>query len=490
MAKAGLFSRIFKPRKLKETQLIDFMSLAGVLKYMTGANREMDESARAESSELAYNAYRTNPMGYNFVNVMTNFLFGPGVQISHSDETTNDLLREFIRKVKFGRRLIEWANGYRIDGVRYVVGYANTLTGEIKLREFDPVTVKNVVTAPDDYEDITGLYREYTERTWSDDGRSYRDEQKQELVRQDERTGYTVRHFFVWKRPTVGGETRGWSFLTPVFHYLVQYREFLKARLTLQKVLSMFAWKWILKGLKGNVTDKQADAARFQAALSSTIATGSQLVTAPGGDLDSGFDIEPITAGVTAGASNAQSDARALALQVAVGTSSPEGVATGDWSNANYSSLSLSIQTFIKNIQAEQAIWGAEGFIGELLEWVLSIWRDARLISEEAAGEPANISWPIIIPYDLNQLANILKYMRDDKQITKRTAAGLTPFDVDFDSEKEELEAEAEEAAKRAEAYGLQPQVPGQVLGQQPPQPPFNKAAPNEQEDDDAKAAA
>lgn len=480
----NLFTRIFRPRKLQEsTQLTSIQSLAGfLLSYVSGQMRDMTDTARLDVDEQGYNAYRTNPMGYNFVNVMTNFLFGPGCQFYHPDKTANDLFHGFIRAGKFGRKLIELANGYRIDGVQFPVAYANTLTGEVKVRAIDPCCVKNVVTAEGDYENIIGLYCEYTERVWSEDGRSYNDQQKYEFITQDQNTGpYTVRHFFVWKRPTVAGETRGWSFLTPALHYLVQFREFLKARLNLQRALSTFAWNWKLTGLKGSVASKQAEATAFQSALSQTgaITPGSQVVTAPGDkDTEGGFELEAINAGVTAGTANASGDARSLALQAAVGFSAPEGVATGDWSNANYSSLSLSIQTFIKNIQAEQTIWGVEGFLGEFCDWWLSIQRDARLISEEAANTPMNIIWPVIMPYDLTQLSNILKMLREEKAITRRTLVDTTPFDIDYDAEKDELKAEAEEAEARMKAMGLQP---GQPFGQ-PGQKPNNSTPPIEGE--------
>ena len=479
---ANLFTRIFRRPKLEEqTQLSSLLTLAGLLQYAAGESRDMAETARLATGGEAYNAYRTNPMGFNYVNVMTNFLFGPGVQFSHPDDAAQAALRDFLAKVKFGRKLMELSNGYHIDGIRFPVAYANTLTGEVKLREFDPTTVKNIVTAEDDYEEITGLYREYTERVWSEDGRSYRDEQKYEFVQQDDRVGgYTVRHFFVWKRPTVGGETRGWSFLTPVLHYLVQFREFVKTRLNLNKALAAFAWKWKLYGLHGSIAQKQTAAEDFREVLTKrigAISAGSQLVSVPTGtegNAEEGFDVDAITSGVTAGNSGAHGDARTLALQCAVGMSTPEGVATGDWSNANYSSLSLSIQTFIKNIQGEQTVWGIEGFLGEFFDWWLAIQRDAGLISGAAAEMSVNITWPIIIPYDLTQLKTLLEFLYDKQMITKRTALSITPFDVDFDAEQEELERDAAEEKARKEkeeAENPPPVIP-------PPSPPFGQAPP------------
>jgi hypothetical protein len=482
---ANILTRIFRPgkwleesvrRQLEETtQLSSIQSIAGFIQYITGQSREMDEMARQETGEQAYNAYRTNPMGYNFVTVMTNFLFGAGVPFSHPDEQTNDLLRAFLRKEKFRRKLLELSNGYHVDGIQFVPAYANTLTGEVKVRAFDTATVKNIVTAPGDYEEVTGLYREYADRIWAEDGQSYCDDQKRELVTQDQSVGgFTVRHFFVWKRPTVLGDTRGWSFLTPVLHYLVQFREFLKTRLNLQRALSSFAWNWKLTGLKGTIAQKQAEAAAFQAALvnQGAIATGTQIVTAPGDkDQEGGFGVEAMTSGVTAGNSGANGDGRQLALQVAVGTATPEGVATGDWSNSNLNSATLAVQTFIKNVQAGQTVWGTEGFLGEFWDWWLGIQRDARLITQEAADMPVNINWPIIVPFDLGQLKPLLEFMVAEGIITKRTAASLSPFDIDFDKEQEELKSlKDEEDARKAEEF-KQKQAEMELQAKLSPQP-------------------
>ncbi len=451
--------------KLKEaySSLSAMGNLTPILMQLIGAERRsLDDRDREALGQEALLSFRINPMVYNFVNVMQNFLVGPGVEIKHNDEACREEIKAFQHENRFDVKFLQLIARYYLDGEVFPVLFINQATGDTKLREYDPAEVIEVVHDDDDYEETVGLWRKWTQRKWVADTKAWDETEEEDFIEHDQVVApFTLRDFMVWRRPSVMTETRGFSFLTPVLHYTTQFREFIKLRLNIHRALGAYARFWTLKNLKGSGAEQEATVNTFREVLAQRGAPppGSELVKTKD------VDVETQASGITAASAGAEGDFRAVALQVATGLGIPEFMASGDASNANFASTSNVVQAFIKHAQKNQTIWLT--FLVELYGRFLQAKAAAGRVTEAAAAEPITVVWPVLIPESLEDLTAFLAWAVAIEMITPETAAMISPFDIDYEAEAKKIKELADE--RRDNAPGAVPftHVPPVV----PPEP-------------------
>ena len=401
-----------------------------------GALRDVDQVEREETSVNAWRIYRDNPMAAAYVNNMLYFMTRPGLKISHNDPQADEEIQAFIESDSYYDTLKEFIIRGFLDGETFPIAFANTLTGDMRVREVDPLEIKEVITSPEDYRKVEALYREYTEREYIYETKSWKTQLIKEFIKPDEQVSgeaYTVRTFFFWKRPILSSATRGLSYLTPVLWDLTQYKELKRNRINLNRARTAYVWDIEVTG-----TEQEVDT--YQAKLIAEGAPG------PGAQRVHNSNIKWEAKSPNIGAGDAKDDVRELGNQVGAGLSMPEFMIRGDSSNSNYASTDVVYQAFKIVVEAQEGGWADNNV--ELFRWFLERKVDARRVSEEAAREPVNVVWPDL-PEDQEAFANMLQNALAVDAISLKTYTKYLPIPVDPDDEQEQIAKEKEEAIKR-----------------------------------------
>jgi hypothetical protein len=393
--------------------------------------RDLPDDERERAATNAYAAWRDNPMAAGFINTMNYFMTRPGFAIDHPDDDVRALIDEYIIEDRFVFTLKQMINRSLMFGEVFPVMFANTITGDVKVREIEPGEIEQVVTDPDDYYKIDALYRKFTRREWDYQTNRFSDEDFVEYIRYNENVGnYTMRSFLYWKRPVLSNVTRGISYLSPVLWDLAQYKEIKRNRAVLHRARAAIAWFVTVKA----ATSEELSALKGEIKERGAPNPGSVVVNSEAIQWDAKG---PDTRGA-----DAQYDLRELGLQVCAGTSMPEFIVRGDASNANYASNAITFDAFKVVCQAGFGVWDFN--IVELFAWILDRWADARRVSPEAAREPVQVIWPDL-PQDQAAFNEMLNSAHDRGVISDKTYVNYLPLDVTWDEERIRLEEQEKE---------------------------------------------
>jgi len=402
-----------------------------------GALRDVDTYEREEVSTNAWKIYRENPMAAAYVNNMLYFMARPGFKIYHNDPQADEEVQAFIEGDYYYDTIKEFIIRGFLDGEIFPVAFANTLTGDIRVREVDPLEVKEVITNADDYRDIEALYREYTRREYSYATQAWVPTILKEFIRRDERVegeAYTLRTFFAWKRPTLSSATRGLSYLAPCLWDLTQYKELKRNRVNLNRARTAY-----VNDITVNGTPEEVEAYRAQ--LEAEGAPG------PGATRVHNDKITWDMKSPNIGAGDAKDDVRELGLQMGAALSMPEFMIRGDAANANYASTDVVYQAFKIVVEAQEG-WHTDNNV-ELFRWFLERKAAARRVSEEAAREPVVVVWPDL-PEDQETFNAMLLNALAVDGISLDTFRQYLPIPIDSEAEAEKVAKEKAERIKQA----------------------------------------
>ena len=394
-----------------------------------GALRDVDTAEREEVSINAWRIYRENPMAAAYVNNMLYFMTRPGLKIYHNDPQADEVIQEFIESDSYYDTVKEFIIRGLLDGEIFPIAFVNTLTGDMRVREIDPLEVKEVITNADDYRDIEALYRKYTYREYSYETKQWQTRPDEEFIRRDERVrgeAYTMRTFFAWKRPTLSSATRGLSYLTPCLWDLTQYKEIKRNRINMNRARTAYVEDITVDGTEEAVAAYQA-----QLALENAPTAGAKRVH--------NKNIVHQMLSPNIGAGDAKDDVRELGLQVGAGLSMPEFMIRGDASNGSYASTDVVYQAFKIVVEAQEGFHEDNNV--ELFRWFLDRKVDARRVSEEAAREPVVIVWPDL-PEDQATFNDMLNNAEARDGISLRTYRQYLPIPIDPDEEDEQIAKE------------------------------------------------
>ena len=403
-----------------------------------GALRDVAAYEREEVSYNAWKIYRENPMAAAYVNNMLYFMARPGLKIYHNDAAADEEIQAFIESDYYYDTLKEFIIRGFLDGEIFPVCFANTLTGDMRVREVDPLEVKEVITAADDYREIEALYREYTRREYSYESHAWQTRLEKEFIRRDERVegeAYTLRTFFMWKRPTLSSSTRGLSYLAPCLWDLTQYKELKRNRINLNRARTAFVYDVTVEGTPEEV---EAERARIN----------DEGAPTPGSIRVHNDKVKWEAKSPNIGAGDAKDDVRELGLQMGAALSMPEFLIRGDASNANYASTDTTYQAFKITVEAQEGFHTDNQI--ELFRWFLTQKARARRVSEEAAREPVNVVWPDL-PEDQKTFNEMLNAALANDAISLDTYRQYLPIPIDSEAEEEKVAAERE---KRIEQMG------------------------------------
>jgi len=297
-----------------------------------------------------------DPLAKQAIRLWTDYTFGTGMT-SHAPkekdsekETKTEEVRSAFWDSKANQCILS-ARGQRklsdkllIDGEVFFALFLGS-GGEVKIRTIDPLEITEIITDPDDKEDVRFYKREWTDTTGGGHTDFYRSTTNiKNIATQDsgrisrQKTEDALIYHLTYNTVT----QRGNPLLLPALIWIKYYTKFMASRIAVMLALAKFAWKTKVTGGQTSV-----DAVKAKTHGQST-AAGSVLLE------NLGSDTTPIKADT--GAGQAYQDGRQIKLMIAAAVGIPEQY-FGDISIGNLATAKTVELPMMKMFQSYQKVW-------------------------------------------------------------------------------------------------------------------------------------
>jgi len=371
----------------------------------------ISESQRINTVETARIYSVQDPLARQAINLWINYTFGSGVYVRAKEEAAQKILDVFWDD-KDNRKSLS-VEGQRksgsnllIDGELFIVLFLSP--GKVVLRQINPLEIVEIITNPEDIEDVKFYKRVWTNQLSESKTSYYRDINNPKGESAQDSTGKTITEHeeaLIFHVTFNASGQRGNSLLTPALDWIKQYRKFMASRIAITLAMAKFVWKLKQKGGQNAVNTAKT---KFD---DTTPQSGSMLI----GNM--GSDMQPIKADT--GASNAYQDARLLRLQVCAAVGIPEQYLTGDIAIGNFATSKTVELPLLKQFQAYQQLWA------DVYKTIIEVVFEHNKVSEDK--REVDFDFPEIAPTDTQRLlaaitglGNIMPELvktRDVKQI-------------------------------------------------------------------------
>lgn len=361
---------------------------AGWINLSGGGGWVIPDATRILSVQRARVAYMKDPLARQAIRIWTDYTFGSGITYKAKEESTKKVLEAFW-DAKENKALLS-PRGQRklsdkllVDGEVFFALFLGT-GGQAIVRSIDPLEITEIITNPEDIEDVR-----YYKRSWLKNNASkvsiYRSitNKKDEATVDSTTTAITkTEDAFVLHLTYNTIFQRGNPLLLPALDWIDYYRRFLASRIAIMLALAKFAWKAKVKG--------------GQAAVDRIKATFHGQAPAAGSTLyeNEGLDTTPIK--TETGAQGAYQDGKMIKHQIFAAVGIPEQY-FGDISTGNLATAKTVELPMVKQFQSYQATW--RGLFQEIDEAVLEhnkvpekdwyVDRDFPPIAEDEAAQIA-----------------------------------------------------------------------------------------------------
>ena len=307
------------------------------------------DTERRTFVQRARRYYTYDPLARQAIRLWTDYSFGAGMTWQSEDEAVTEILDAFWGD-KMNQAVLS-AQGQRKSSDRLLVDgetfFAIFLAsgGKATIRRIDPLEITEIITDPDDLENIRFYKREWTDRQGRMKSGIYRSILNPKGESALNSAGATISptedalvYHVVYN--TIG--QRGNSILIPALSWIYEYRRFLASRVAIVLALARFAWKTKLTG--------------GQAAVDAIRAVTNEQYPQAGSHWveNQAATLEPIRA--DSGARNAYDDGRMLKLQVCAAVGLPEQY-FGDISIGNLATAKTVELPVLKMFQSYQQVW-------------------------------------------------------------------------------------------------------------------------------------
>lgn len=335
-----------------------------------------------------------DPMGKQAIRLWTDYTFGSGMtwSVPEENEATKKALEIFWNS-KANQDILS-TRGQRkssdkllVDGEVFFAIFLGA-NGEAKIRHIDPLEITEIITNPDDVEDVRYYHRRWMDAQAKQHDTIYRstsnikdeaikDAQGKEVRKTDDALVYHLTYNTTTQR--------GNPLLLPALLWMKYQRKFLASRIGIMIALGKFAWKTKVKGGQTVVDTLKAQT------HGKDIPAGSQLYE------NLGSDTTPIK--TDTGARGAYDDGRMIKLQICAAVGIPEQY-FGDISIGNLATAKTVELPMMKMFQSYQAIWSdAYQDIDEIILEHNGVAPDKWYIDRD---------FPAIAPADVAQIAESL----------------------------------------------------------------------------------
>jgi len=363
---------------LEDAGWINFSQTDGVI-------TDQARQANLKLSRL-YNA--TDPLGRQSIRLWTDYTFGSGMTWSCDEESTNKVLESFWdaganKNVLSVRGQRKSSDKLLEDGEIFFAIILGSSKDSAKIRTISPLEITEIITNPEDIDDVRYYKREWADRDSKTHTTIYRDYTN---VKDGGVDGVNKNDdALIYHLAYNSTSQRGNPLLLPALDWIKQYRHFLASRVAIVLALARFAWKTKVKGGQTAVNAIKAKTHEQE------IAAGSHLLE------NLGSDTTPIK--TESGASSAYQDGRMLRLQICAAVGIPEQY-FGDISTGNLATAKTVELPMLKMFQSYQAIW-ADTFkdINNIILEHAGIAEDKRYV---------DMDFPPITPMDVLEAADAM----------------------------------------------------------------------------------
>lgn len=330
-----------------------------------------------------------DPLCCQAIRLWTSYAFGTGMTWNTvTDSATEKALLEFYdnnRSMLSAAGQRKSSDKYLVDGeVFFALFIGNGGSNPTSIRRIDPLEITEIISDPDDIEDVRYYKREWTDaqaKVHVGYYRSYlnvKDEKSMDMYGAYQTSTEDALIYHV----SGGIGQRGVPLLLPALDWAYEYRRFLASRIAVVLALAQFAWKNKIDGSAATVA-----AAKAQIDTQKRDHSAKTIVE------NAGANWEPIK--TDTGAGNAYTDGRMIKLMIFAATGFPEqyfsDVSVGNLATAKSVELPVS-----KMIQDYQQMWH-------------DVYADIHGIVLQGAGietpDEVDIDFPLIAPEDTVSLA-------------------------------------------------------------------------------------
>ena len=356
---------------------------------LSNSNNVITAADRKTSVTRARYYALIDPLASRSIHLMTDYSFGTGMSYNCKDEKAKEVLSSFWGSQD--NKTVLSAKGQRkssdkllVDGEIFFALFISS--NGSKVRRIDPLEITEIISDPDDAENVRYYKREWITAQSAPKVAYYcsfaneKDEAVQDSLGRTITKTQDALVYHMAINDFVG--QRGNSYLLPALDWIQLYRQFLASRAAIMLALARFAWHTKRKGGAADVAATKAQLDDKQ------ISAGAFLVE------NMGSDTQPIK--TDTGAQNAYQDARILRLQVSASTGWPEQY-YGDISIGNLATAKTVELPVMKMCQSYQSMWS--GTYDDIDQMILShagipednryVDRDFPAISSEDASELA-----------------------------------------------------------------------------------------------------
>lgn len=366
-----------------------------------------------------------DPLARQSIRLWTDYTFGSGM--SHVAQKDNDNTQKVLDDFWDGtqNRTILGHQGQRISSDKLLVDgeiFFALFLGRDKqatLRRIDPLEITEIITNPEDVEDVRYYRRKWTTPQGKPMEAIYRSlANKKELEETRDKDGKSIvatadALVFHVKINTIG--QRGNPLLLPAIDWIKQYRRFLASRVAIMLALSKFAW---LNKVKGGAAQVAGVKAVYE---DKAVPAGSTIFE------NEGSSMTPIK--TDSGARNAMDDGRMIKLQIFAAVGIAEQY-FGDISTGNLATAKTVELPMLKMFQSNQQLWkDVYRAIDEAVfeharippdQWYVD--RDFAAIAPEDAAELAE---------SVEKIIRALPNLADAKEVQSKALQSLGIDDVE-----------------------------------------------------------
>ncbi len=323
----------------------------GWMNLSIGVSDIIPDAERIANLKLSQLYYTKNPLAKQAIRLWTDYTFGAGMTWQTEDKAAKKALQAFWddranRAILSGRGQRKSCDKLLVDGEVFFAIFLGA-EGKAKIRRIHPLEIADIITDPDDIENVLYYRRKWTDRQGSSHEAIYRDVTNIKGEVGKDIAGATIKHneealIYHLAYNTTG--QRGNPLLLPALLWLKYYTKFLSSRIAIMLALARFAWKAKVKGGRAAVDTIKGKLDGKEVAAASVLAESEGVETTP---------IKTET-----GAQQAYQDGRQIKLMIASAVGIPEQY-FGDISIGNLATAKTVELPMMKMFQSYQAIWAA-----------------------------------------------------------------------------------------------------------------------------------
>lgn len=391
----------------------------------------------------SWEAGTRNPIGKRIVRIIAQFVLSRGVKGASTDEDLNTAWQQFARQNGMKLRLKGIVRELVMFGEVFL-RYFRTPQG-LAIRSLDPSTIWDIVTNPDDIEDVHYYHQQYVVANQMP--MSIRPGQLAPVtstlvIRQI--PAADVDHF---KINSTSSEKRGRSELYAILSWLLRFKEFANDRVVLNKMRAMFA---LDVSVEGGPTELATAEAQFARPLG------------PGAVLIHNKAVEVEFKNANNNANEAKTDAEMFLKIIAVGAGVSEQFLGVSYQSTRAGAL-ISTEPDVKNFEDYREI--VEDILLKASRRVA-----ARAGISEERADSMEFSFPSLAGEERSAKIKDLAFAEAMDWFTKARAATMAAreFDIsNYDFQREQSDIRDERASNPVIAQGMQqlPKVAPDPMG-------------------------